>query len=101
MGFSGQEHWSELPFPSPGDLPNPGIEPGSPALQADALLSEPLRRGDMDKGSKEASQKAPMGAQWRDDSGGNISSEQCSSQQHAQSPQPHGDTTLFSSPTGS
>ena len=40
MGFSRQEHWSGLPFPSPGDLPEPGIEPGSPALQADALLSE-------------------------------------------------------------
>ena len=37
----GQEYWSGLPFPSPGDLPNPGIEPGSPALQADALPSEP------------------------------------------------------------
>ena len=33
--------WSGLPFPSPGDLPDPGIKPGSPALQADALLSEP------------------------------------------------------------
>ena len=41
LGFSRQEHWSGLPFPSPGDLPNPGIEPGSPALQADALPSEP------------------------------------------------------------
>ena len=41
MGFSRQECWSGLPFPSPGDLPDPGIEPGSPALQADALLSEP------------------------------------------------------------
>ena len=41
MGFSRQEYWSGLPFSSPGDLPNPGIEPGSPALQADALLSEP------------------------------------------------------------
>ena len=39
--FSRQEHWSGLPFPSPGDLPNPGIEPGSPTLQADALQSEP------------------------------------------------------------
>ena len=37
LGFSRQEHWSGLPFPSPGDLPNPGIEPGSPALQADSL----------------------------------------------------------------
>ena len=41
MGFSRQEYWSELPFPSPGDLPDPGIEPGSPALQADSLPSEP------------------------------------------------------------
>ena len=40
MGFSRQEYWSGLPFPSLGDLPNPGIEPGSPALQADALSSE-------------------------------------------------------------
>ena len=37
MGFPRQEHWSGLPFPSPGDLPDPGIEPRSPALQADAL----------------------------------------------------------------
>jgi len=41
MEFSRQEYWSWLPFPSPGDLPNPGIEPGSPALQAEALPSEP------------------------------------------------------------
>ena len=41
MGFSRQQCWSGLPFPSPGDLPNPGIEPGSPALQADTLPSEP------------------------------------------------------------
>ena len=41
MGFSRQWSWSGLPFPSPGDLPNPGIEPGSPVLQADALPSEP------------------------------------------------------------
>ena len=41
MGFSRQEYWSGLPFPSAGDLPNPGIEPRSPALQADALTSEP------------------------------------------------------------
>ena len=39
--FSRQEYWSGLPFPSPGDLPDPGIEPGSPALQTDALPSEP------------------------------------------------------------
>ena len=41
MGFSWQEYWSGLPFPSPGDLPNPGIEPGSSAFQADTLTSEP------------------------------------------------------------
>ena len=41
MGFSRQEYWSGLPFPSLGDLPDPGIEPGSPALQADSLPSEP------------------------------------------------------------
>ena len=41
MGFSRQEYWSGLPFPSPGDLPNQGIEPRSPVLQADALTSEP------------------------------------------------------------
>ena len=42
MGFSKQEYLSGLPFPSPSDLPNPGIEPGSPALQTDALPSESL-----------------------------------------------------------
>ena len=41
VGFSRQEYWSGLPFPSPGDLPNPGIEPGSPTLRADTLPSEP------------------------------------------------------------
>ena len=40
MGFSRQEYWSGVPFPSPGFFPNPGIEPGSPALSADALPSE-------------------------------------------------------------
>ena len=40
-GFSRQEHWSGLPFPSPGDLPDPGIKPRSPTLQADSLPSEP------------------------------------------------------------
>ena len=43
--FSRQEYWSGLPFPSPGDLPDPGIEPGSPTLQADALASEPPGKG--------------------------------------------------------
>ena len=41
MGLPRQEYWSGLPVPSPGHLPNPGTEPGSPALQADAALSEP------------------------------------------------------------
>ena len=41
MEFSRQEYWSGLSFPSPGDLPDPGIEPGSPTLQADTLTSEP------------------------------------------------------------
>ena len=40
MGFSRQEYWSGLPFPSPGDLPDPGIEPWSLAFQADTLTSE-------------------------------------------------------------
>ena len=39
-GFSRQGYWSGLPFPSPGDLPDPGIEPGSPALQTDSSLTE-------------------------------------------------------------
>ena len=45
MEFSRQEYWSGLPFPSPGDLHGPGIEPGSLALQADALPSEPPGKG--------------------------------------------------------
>ena len=52
MGFSRQGYWSGLPFPSPGDLPNPGIEPGFPTLEADALTSEPpgkLRRDEGDR----------------------------------------------------
>ena len=40
MGFSRQEYWSGLTFPSPGDLPDPGLEPGSPALQANSLPAE-------------------------------------------------------------
>ena len=41
MGFSRQEYWSRLPFPSPRDLPSPGPDPGSPALEADTLPTEP------------------------------------------------------------
>ena len=51
MEFSRQEYLSGLPFPSPGDLSNPGIKPGSPALQADALLSEPLRESKLNEAS--------------------------------------------------
>ena len=46
-GFSRQEYWSGSPFPSPGDLPDPGIEPKSPTLQADALTSEPPGKPDI------------------------------------------------------
>ena len=42
MEFSRQEYWRVFPFPSPGDLPYPGTEPGSPALQADSVPTEPL-----------------------------------------------------------
>ena len=44
MEFSRSEYWSGLPFPSPGDLPNPGIESRSPALQADSLTAEPQEK---------------------------------------------------------
>ena len=57
MGFSRQEYWSGLPFPSPGDLPDPGIEPVSPALQADALPSEPPRKSIPHSQGGEASDK--------------------------------------------
>ena len=53
MGFSKQECWSGLPFPSPGDLPNPGIEPRSPELQADALPSEPPGKPQIGKGVRQ------------------------------------------------
>ena len=49
MGFRRQEYWRRLPFLSPGDLPNPGIEPRSPALQADSLPSEPPGKLNRDK----------------------------------------------------
>ena len=44
MGFSKKKYWSVVPFPPPGDLPNPGVEPVSPALQVDSLLSEPPQK---------------------------------------------------------
>ena len=49
MGFSRQEYWSWLPLPSPGHLPDPGIEPRSPTLQADALTSEPKGKPSLKK----------------------------------------------------
>ena len=61
MGFSRQEYWCGLPFPSPGDLPNPGIEPGSPALHTDALPSEPPGKGNPNPahgGDREKGQKS-------------------------------------------
>ena len=44
MGYSRQEYWNGLPFPSAGDLSDPGIEPGSPALEADSLPTEPAAK---------------------------------------------------------
>ena len=52
MGLPRQESWSALPYPPPGDLPDPGIEPGSPALQADSLLSEPPGKFNLTMGKK-------------------------------------------------
>ena len=49
LGFPRQEYWSGLPFPSPGDLPDQGIEPGSLALQADSVLSEPPGKPSKDR----------------------------------------------------
>ena len=58
MEFSRSEYWSGLPCPSPGDLPNPGIEPRSPALQADSLPAEPLGKpNQLDKASVLQSQR--------------------------------------------
>ena len=54
MGFSRQEYWSELPFPSPSDLPDLGMEPRSSALQADSLPSEPQCRVIFDSSSLES-----------------------------------------------
>ena len=52
MGFSRQEYWSGLPFISPGDIPNPGIKPRSPALRVDALTSEPPGNSSSDNTEK-------------------------------------------------
>ena len=65
MGFSRQQYWSGLPFPSPGDLPDPGIEPRSPTFQADALTSEPPGKHEEERKSllmkvKEESEKVRL-----------------------------------------
>jgi len=64
MGFSRQEYWSGWPFPSPGDLPNQGFEPGSPAQQADSLPPEPLRKPLLSgqTGGEEGEAGAPRGS---------------------------------------
>ena len=61
MGFCRQEYWSGLPFPSPGDLPNPGMEPRYPALEADTLTSEPPGKPFIigNRNAKVGSQEAP------------------------------------------
>ena len=57
MGFTRQGHWSGLPFPSPWDLPDPGIKPGSPALWADSKPSEPPGKPTVLRANKIASKK--------------------------------------------
>ena len=57
MGFSKQEYWSGLPFPYPGDLPDPGIDPRSPTFQAHSLPSEPL--GNFSESESEVTQLCP------------------------------------------
>jgi len=58
MGFFRQEYWGGLPCPPPGDLPNPGIEPRSPAVQADSLPAEPNKCIEVCPASPEASNAA-------------------------------------------
>ena len=74
MGLSRQEYWSELPFPSPGDLPNLGIEPWSPTLQVDSLPMEPREKPVLltMPVMKDAAQDRPNGraSQNRDGGGG-------------------------------
>ena len=65
MKFSGLEYWSGLPFPSPGDLPDPGIEPSSPTLQAGALLSEPPGKPREAKGKGENERYTHLNAEFQ------------------------------------
>ena len=60
MGFPRQEYWNGLPFPSPGDLPDPGIELQSPALQADSIPSEPL--GKLESQERRGAKKKEAGS---------------------------------------
>ena len=60
MGFSRQEYWSGLPFPSPGDLPDPGIQPEFPALEADALTSELPGKLTLNSCKNNNNQKKPL-----------------------------------------
>ena len=62
IGFSRQECWSGLPFPSPGDLPDTGIEPGSPVFQEDTLTSEPPEEKGMRRLRQENTPCAGQGA---------------------------------------
>ena len=64
LGFPRQEYWSGLPFPSPGDLPDPGIEPGSLALQADSLPFEPPGKRDGSRGGGTVTTEAEVGVIW-------------------------------------
>ena len=68
MGFSRQEYWSGLPFPSPVDLPDPGIKPRSPALQADTLPSEPPGKPKTDMNEEDYPDHlgGPVSASWKD-----------------------------------
>ena len=70
MGFSRQEYWNGLPCPPPGDLPDQGIEPGSLALQADALPSEPPRGGSPPENSRVTLADGPGKRGWRSCSSG-------------------------------
>ena len=69
MGFSRQECWSGLPYPSPGDLPSPGFEPRSPALQADSSPSEPPGKPQWSRSSSPPNERASFYlsvSQWMD-----------------------------------
>ena len=65
MGFSRQEYWSGWPFPSPGNLPHPEIETGSPALQADSLPSETIFKPYIHRGSDTPYPRGPSIISWQ------------------------------------